>query len=129
MRIWLAIVLLMAGLSPVMAFDRGQNSDPDVKAWFESLRQPDAPQASCCGVADGYWCDQLHTRDGKNYCTITDDRVVPGRTPAQLGMEIEIPDAKMMDGHQSAGNPTGHSIVFLSSGLSYVYCFVMGSGT
>ena len=128
MRIWLAIVLLMAGLSPVMAFDRGQNSDPAIKEWFQNLKQPDSPVSSCCGEADGYWCEQLHTRDGKNYCNITDDRVIPGRTPAPLGLEIEIPTNKMMDGHQSNGNPIGHSIVFLSSGLSYVYCFILDSG-
>ena len=110
------------------AIDRGQNTDPAIKEWFENLKQPENPVASCCGESDGYWCEQLHTRDGKNYCNITDDRVIPGRTLAPLGMEIEIPTGKMMDGHQSNGNPTGHSIVFLSSGLSYVYCFIMDSG-
>ena len=110
------------------AFDRGQNSDPAIKEWFENLKQPENPVASCCGESDGYWCEQLHTIDGKNYCNITDDRVIPGRTPAPLGMEIEIPTGKMMDGHQSHGNPVGHSIVFLSSGLSYVYCFVLSDG-
>jgi hypothetical protein len=46
-------------------------------------------------------------------------------------MEIEIPDRKMMDGRktQIASNPTGHSVIFLTSGaVPSVYCFILDSG-
>ena len=131
---WLAVVVvsmfalgvLLSSVKISLAHDMDH---PEQNAWYESLKQPDNPTASCCGIADGYWCDGIHTRDGINYCTITDDRVIPNRTPRPLGMEIEIPDRKMMDGSKTRGNPTGHSVVFLSSGeIPVVYCFVMDSG-
>jgi hypothetical protein len=122
-------LLFGCALGKVHAHDYGQNSDPDIKAWFESLKQPDNPVASCCGVADGYWCDDIHVKGGRSFCTITDDRIIPQRTVIPVGTEIQIPDEKMLDGKVAKGNPSGHSIVFLNSGGTYVYCFIMASGT
>lgn len=102
---------------------------PEFDEWYAQLKQPDNPSMSCCGTADGYWCDNVHTRDGKNYCYISDDRIIMHRTPRPVGMEIEIPDRKMMDGNKSRGNPTGHSVIFLTSGEEpAVYCFILDSG-
>lgn len=118
-------LLFGCALGSVKAHDYGQNSDPDIKAWFESLRQPDNAPAPCCGTSDGYWCDDLHVKGGRSFCTITDDRIIPGRPEIPVGTEIQIPDAKMMNGKQSHGNPTGHAIVFLNGGGTYVYCFIL----
>ena len=98
---------------------------PDQDEWYRTLMMPDAPYAPCCGKADAYWCDGLNVIEGKTYCTITDDRIVPGRTPVPMGTQIEIPDIKLK---WDRGNPTGHAVVFLSSNGS-VYCFVQSSGT
>lgn len=124
-------LLLLASLSgcavePSFARDLGQweNGDPEIKTWYSGLMQPDNPTASCCGEADAYWCDGMVTKNGKNYCVITDDRTVAGRTPVPVGTEVEIPDRKLK---WDRGNPTGHAIVFLSSGGA-VYCFVMNGG-
>ena len=118
--------LFISSIRPVHAHDVDH---PEWNEWYESLKQPDNPVAPCCGVADGYWCDVISTKDGVNYCTITDDRIIPMRTPRPVGMQIEIPDRKMMDGSKTRGNPTGHSVVFLSSGeVPVVYCFVLSSG-
>ena len=89
--------------------------------------QPDNPMVSCCGVADGYWCDEIHVRDGKTYCAITDDRVIPGRAQIPVGTEILIPDNKLK---WDRGNPTGHAIVFvgLNGYGTVVYCFVQNGG-
>ena len=126
----IAIILFLFSIPMAHSRDNGEydHNDPTVK-WYESLMMPDAPTTSCCGVADAYWCDGIHVRDDKAYCTITDDRVVKNRTPVPVGTEIEIPPNKMMNGHVTHGNPTGHSIVFLNSGGTYVYCFIMDSGT
>jgi hypothetical protein len=97
---------------------------PDLDRWYAGLMQPDNPTASCCGEADAYWCDGLHVRQGKTFCVITDDRQVARRTPVPVGTEIEIPDRKLK---WDAGNPTGHAIVFLSSG-GVVYCYVQNGG-
>ena len=61
----------------VFARDVGQwaNTDPTINAWYQGLMQPDYPALSCCGHSDAYWCDEIHIRDSKTYCNITDDRV------------------------------------------------------
>jgi hypothetical protein len=122
--ILLALHILTATVKPVHAHD---DEHHEFDAWYQSLTQPDHPGVSCCGVADAYGCDDIFTRDGKNYCRITDDRLLNRRPPLPLGTEIEIPDNKMMQWKATNGNPTGHSIVFLSSGGA-VYCFVLGGG-
>jgi hypothetical protein len=121
-----AIIACMFYTLPARAHDM---ENPELDKWYESLKQPDNPTISCCGVADAYWCGNPYTRNGKNYCKLEDDRVVPNRTPHPVGMEIEIPDRKMMDGHKTLGNPTGHNVIFLTSGsLPSVYCFILDSG-
>ena len=89
--------------------------------------QPDVPTVSCCGEADAYWCDGIHVKEGKTYCTITDDRddAPLGRPHVALGTEIFIPDYKLK---WDAGNPVGHAIVFLST-AGYVWCFVQNGGS
>lgn len=124
--------VVLAGLILGMAFDArhafGHDGDPSHDEWYMSLKQPDNPNVSCCGVADAYWCDDFSVKDGKTFCALTDDREIAGRPSLPMGLKIEIPDRKLkweQDGKQ-IGNPTGHSVVFLSSGGA-VYCFV-GTG-
>lgn len=113
----------------VKARDLGQweGGDPKVREWYQSLMQPDVPTLSCCGEADAYWCDDIRVRDGKAYCRITDDRPDGplGRPHRKVGEEYEIPPNKLK---YDAGNPTGHSIIFLST-AGYTWCFVQGSGS
>jgi hypothetical protein len=125
----IVVAVLIVSLFSIRVSIAHDMDHPEEDKWYEALKQPDNPTVSCCGVADAYWCDSLHTRNGKNYCTLSDDRVIPNRTPHPVGMEIEIPDRKMMDGRKANGNPTGHSVVFLTSGaVPSVYCFIMDSG-
>lgn len=135
-RFWLGVVVCFGALLvvaccslvQVRARDLGQwgNSDRAIKAWFESLMQPDHPNVSCCGSADAYWCDEVHVRDGHTFCNITDDRPdEPLKRPhVPVGTEIAIPDWKLK---WDRGNPSGHTLVFLSS-ARFVFCFVQGSG-
>lgn len=151
-RVWLGVVVscvvgLVVGLwllvSAVHARDLGQwgNNDPVVTEWYKTLMQPDRPEVSCCGEGDAYWCDDYHVRDSKTFCKITDDRPDEPRKRIHIdvGTEIFIPDYKLK---YDQGNPTGHSIVFLSVSRSYgadgtqndslnsygVYCFVLNGG-
>lgn len=114
--------------SQARARDLGQWEaiDPDIRAWYQSLMQPDVPTASCCGEADAYWCDEVHVRDGHSFCAISDDRDdgPRGRPHRDIGEQFEIPPNKLK---WDKGNPTGHHVIFLSR-QGYVYCFVMGSG-
>jgi hypothetical protein len=125
---WLGMALIGA-----QARDLGQweATDPAVREWYQSLMQPDVPNASCCGEADAYWCDITKTESvghapPKNFCIITDDRPDPPlmRPHIDVGTEIEIPSNKMK---WDRSNPTGHNIVFVNRS-GYVFCFILGTG-
>ena len=122
------LVILLLLCVPTQARDLGQweNTDPATREWFKNLMQPDVPNASCCGEADAYWCDDLHFREGKSYCIISDDRddKLLNRMHVDIGTEIEVPERKLK---YDKGNPTGHGVVFMSRAL-YVFCYVQGSG-
>lgn len=123
----LAIVLvLLAHFAHARDLGQWDAADPALRAWYQGLMQPDHPQSSCCGEADAYWCDEIHVRAAKTFCTITDDRPDGplGRPHIAVGTEIEIPDAKLK---WDRGNPAGHAIVFMSY-AGYVFCFVPGGG-
>lgn len=122
--------------TPALGRDLGQweGNDPAIRQWFKSLMQPDNPNLSCCGEADGYWCDDYYARDGKAFCKITDSRDdEPLRRPhVPVGTEIEIPNHKLK---WDRANPTGHAVVFLAArggmvGIDQsrtVYCFVQST--
>lgn len=112
--------LYLDSLRPAFAHDRNTEHD----GWYMSLMQPDNPSASCCGIADAYWCDDISVEKGKTFCKITDDQDIPQRPKLPMGTKIDIPDHKLK---WDKGNPTGHAIVFLSTG-GYVYCFVQTGG-
>ncbi len=123
----LAVSLLLFAITHAHAHDMDHSHDN----WYRSLRQPDATYASCCGKADAWWCDDISVKDGKVFCAITDtqDDEPLGRPHIDIGTKIEIPPEKLkyeQDG-KPTGNPTGHSIVFLSR-QGDVYCFVQDTG-
>lgn len=139
-RLFFCLVAIMISTN-VYARDLGQweGTDPVVKKWFEELKMPDNPSVSCCGESDAYWCDKINVREGKTYCTITDDRddAKLKRIHIPVGTEILIPDHKLT---WKDGNPTGHVIVFVNPSVKIdgngnetitdftVYCFVQGAG-
>jgi hypothetical protein len=115
-------------LTPATARNMGQwDKENPESAWYKALLQPDNGH-SCCGEADAYFCDDIHIRDDKKFCSITDTRPDgPRMRPHRnLGEEFEIPRQKIDKGEQ--GNPTGHSVIFLTtSGI--VFCFVAATMT
>jgi len=118
-----AIVYLFGVMMFGIGFALAHDNEPSHDEWYMSLKQPDNPTMSCCGVADAYWCDDISVKDGKTFCAITDDRSIAGRPPLPMGLKVEIPERKLK---WDRGNPTGHHVVFLSSGGA-VYCFVFGA--
>lgn len=141
-RDWIALIggAMFAALLVVAASARAHDhnrptypqwestTDPAIREWMKSLMQPDNPGASCCGEADGYWCDgyRYDKTAKKAFCTITDDRpdAPRGRPHIPVGTVIEIPPNKLK---WDSGNPTGHGVVFLSRAL-YVFCYVQPGG-
>ncbi len=113
------VVAMLAAAGWALAHDPDH---PEHHHWYGSLMQPDNPSASCCGLADAYWCDDYFARDGKAYCRITDGRDdKPLERPhIPIGTEFEIPPYKLKF---DRGNPTGHSVIFVNT-EGHVWCFV-----
>lgn len=121
--LWFALLILASSANAA----EYPNSTPEIRQWFRTLMQPDQPWMSCCGEADGYYADTIVVEGDKVFAIITDDRPDEplGRIPVPVGTKIEVPAHKLK---WDKGNPTGHSIIFLTRSLE-VYCFVQGSGT
>jgi hypothetical protein len=89
--------------------------------------RPDMPDSSCCGEADAYWADsfEMDRASGQYVAIVTDERDDQplGRPHVPLGTRIIVPNAKIK---WSAGNPTGHGVIFMSGGI--VYCYVPPGG-
>jgi len=98
----------------------------EVRAWYESLMQPDHPWVSCCGEADAYYADSFTVEHGKTVAVITDTREdAPLRRPhIKPGTRVIVPDHKLKF---DAGNPTGHGVIFITTALE-VLCYVTPGG-
>ncbi len=122
------IIAFMFVASPAAARDLGQweNQAPQVRKWFQSLMQPDAPFMSCCGEADAYWADSFEVDGDRYVAIITDERPDGplGRPPRELGERIVVPNHKIK---WDEGNPTGHGIIFIGMG-GQVFCYVPPGG-
>ncbi len=124
----LVATVLLCLVAPAFARDLGQwgETDADIRAWFQGLRQPDAPSLSCCGEADAYWADSFEVGpNGEYVAIITDGRTVPSRQPRDVGTRILVPKHKIKT---TQGNPTGHGIVFLRPNSNDVYCYLPPGG-
>lgn len=121
MKIILLVALLLA--TPTAAREGGDwsNVDPEVRAWIQSLKMPDAPTTSCCGEADAYEADLGEVgADGQNYAIITNTR----GNSLPVGAKLLIPAHKIQN---KQGNPSGHVIVFARSDGN-VFCFIPNGG-
>jgi hypothetical protein len=125
-RITLAVVVALFAIMAVNARDLGQWDDPanaDLKKWYQDLKQPDNPAASCCGEADAYWADAFEaTSDGEYVAIITDSRDDKplGRIHRDVGMRIVVPRNKIK---WNEANPVGHGLIFLSR-FDNVFCYL-----
>jgi hypothetical protein len=67
-RFILGVAVLLFADTAMNARDLGQWDDPanaELKNWYQALKQPDNPAATCCGEADAYWADAFEaTSDG-----------------------------------------------------------------
>ena len=92
-------LMLMLLASPVAARDFGQweNQSPQVRTWFQKLKQPDAPFMSCCGEADAYWADSFEVDGDRYVAIITDERSDGplGRPHRESGEKIVVPNHKI----------------------------------
>lgn len=134
------VILVIGSRLPAEAHDPDHHEHDE---WYSQVQRPDMPkngQWSCCGIADGYFCDDLtRNKDGLMECIITDDRddkerdnrlhvpvgtkiVIPQDKLIGAGMSRDDPNAK--DSNAALGNPTGHGIVWMKG--TNIYCYMMG---
>jgi hypothetical protein len=133
MRFIITLFILVISSTALAHGDKPHWEDmtPELKEWYGSLKRPDVPEYSCCGLADAYWADIVEVKDGQVIVTITDDRPDGplGRPHRPVGTKIMVPADKMVNLNNGVnankGNPTGHSILFIGRG-EIVYCFVTG---
>jgi hypothetical protein len=118
----IAFAMLACALAvPAAARDNGQwaNSPPNIREWFEGLRQPDHPRISCCGEADAFEADTFEA-EGDHYVAI----ITNGKGVIPNGTRISVPNTKMK---WDRGNPTGHGIIFIGD-RGQIYCYVTPGG-
>jgi hypothetical protein len=126
MKLTISIAILVAAIAglpalPTLARDDGQweGADPAIRAWFQSLKQPDHPRLSCCGEADAFEADTFEAEDNHYVAVITNGKgIIPN------GTRIAVPNQKMK---VDAGNPTGHGIIFIGT-QGQIYCYVTPGG-
>ncbi|HXD46397.1 MAG TPA: hypothetical protein VN655_14815 [Pseudolabrys sp.] len=124
-RCALAAAMLVCTVA-AQARDLGQwGEQSPTRQWFESLRMPDTPSASCCGAADGYWADDFELKDGEYIAIVTDTRPDGPleRTHIAPGTRFVIPEGRVTF---TPDNPTGHGWIFVTSGT--VFCYLPPSG-
>lgn len=117
-----AVVLtLLAGAALARDNGRWADRDPRIRAWYDSLMQPDR-EISCCGKADAYYADTYVIKNGQLIATITDSR----GNSIPVGTQIVVPPNKI----NKDANIVGHVVIFLGGRAEapIVYCFVPGTG-
>jgi hypothetical protein len=121
------IALTLGALMAAYARDVGQweETDPAIRAWYSSLRQPDNSAISCCGESDAYYADSFQVVGDKFFAIITDTRPDEPlkRRHIEPGTRIEVPPHKIK---ADQGNPTGHFVIFIGT-TDQVYCYVTGT--
>jgi hypothetical protein len=129
-------ILCLLGM-PASAGDRWRAAQADgtvppcdhICEWVRDLKQPEYPNASCCGEADRFEADNFE-RDGDHYVAIITD----GHGAIPDGTRIVVPNEKIK---WDAGNPTGRGQIFLGGenqamgggpSSKYVFCYVPPGG-
>jgi hypothetical protein len=109
-------ILIMWFTAPVSAHDPDHH---DHDKWYASIKIPNSG-ASCCGVSDAYFCNNLEVVGEDTFCTVTDDRDDgPRKRPhVPVGTKVKIPAEKLIrDEEAKKGNPTGQGVIWMRAGV------------
>jgi hypothetical protein len=110
-----AVLLLALVSDPGLARDRGQyaNTNPDLKAWFDSLKSGKGP---CCSDADGTAVSDVDWQSGNGHYRVRLD-----------GEWVDVPDEAVI----TEPNRVGRTMVWPLRGYLGVTirCFMPGSMT
>ena len=127
--IWTVGAAIVLSICKAPARDLGQWEGFDLaqREWFDVLMQPDRPNLSCCGEADGYWADSYEVKGDQYVAIITDtrdDTKLGRRQHIEAGTRVAVPNSKIKWG---SGNPTGHGIIFIGL-VGDVFCYLPPGG-
>ena len=73
MKVLYIILVSLYTYSCAIAHDHGRTDPaweqltPEIQEWYKELMQPDNPTASCCGLADAYYADEIRVKSGKTF--------------------------------------------------------------
>jgi hypothetical protein len=127
LTVWAAVLVLSICKAPARDLGQWDGVDPLHRQWFNGLMQPDRPNLSCCGEADGYWADSYEVKGDRYVAIITDtrdDTKLGRRQHIEAGTRVAVPNSKTKWG---TGNPTGHGIIFIGLGGD-VFCYLPPGG-
>ena len=127
LTVWAAVLVLSICKAPARDLGQWDGVDPLHRQWFNGLMQPDRPNLSCCGEADGYWADSYEVKGDQYVAIITDtrdDTKLGRRQHIEAGTRVAVPNSKIKWG---SGNPTGHGIIFIGLGGD-VFCYLPPGG-
>jgi len=118
-------LVLLGGAANARDLGQWANRESPTRHWFESLRVPDQPSASCCGAADAYWADDFEVKNGEYVAIVTDTRPDGPLERAHIapGTRFVVPGNRIT---RTPDNPTGHGWIFVLSGI--VFCYLPPSG-
>ncbi|MGB8893912.1 MAG: hypothetical protein WCD13_06310 [Pseudolabrys sp.] len=125
--VWAAVLALSICTAPARDLGQWDGVDPLHRQWFNGLKQPDRPNMSCCGEADGYWADSYEVKEDQYVAIITDtrdDKPLGRAQHIEAGTRVAVPNSKVKWG---SGNPTGHGIIFIGVGGD-VFCYLPPGG-
>ena len=127
LTVWAAVLVLSICKAPACDLGQWDGVDALHRQWFNGLMQPDRPNLSCCGEADGYWADSYEVNGNQYVAIITDtrdDKPLGRVQHIEAGTRVAVPNSKIKWG---SGNPTGHGIIFIGLGGD-VFCYLPPGG-
>ena len=127
LTVWAAVLVLSICKAPARDLGQWDGVDALHRQWFNGLMQPDRPNLSCCGEADGYWADSYEVNGNQYVAIITDtrdDKPLGRVQHIEAGTRVAVPNSKIKWG---SGNPTGHGIIFIGLGGD-VFCYLPPGG-
>ena len=127
LTVWAAVLVHSICKAPARDLGQWDGVDPLHRQWFNGLMQPDRPNLSCCGEADGYWADSYEVKGDQYVAIITDtrdDKPLGRAQHIEAGTRVAVPNSKIKWG---SGNPTGHGIIFIGIGGD-VFCYLPPGG-
>jgi hypothetical protein len=93
-----AVLVLSICKAPARDLGQWDGVDPLHRQWFNGLMQPDRPNLSCCGEADGYWADSYEVKGDQYVAIITDtrdDTKLGRRQHIEAGTRVAVPNSKI----------------------------------